>query len=151
LTQKLPNVLDRVQLRRIRRQRQQADVARQPEFAAKLVPARAVQRDDGVRAGDDVRADFCQVKVHRLGVDRRQHESGADATRGADGAKQIGPVVSLVARCAGTATLVGPDVGQAALLADAGFVLPPELDRLATCMLGDGGGDQLGKVFLCAS
>ncbi len=80
-------------------------------------------------------------------VDRWQHESRANATRRADGAEQVGPGVALVARCARTAAAVGPDVGQAALLADPGFVLPPQLDRLAASRLGDRGGDQGGKVF----
>jgi hypothetical protein len=34
------------------------------------------------------------------------------------------------------------------LLADPGFILPPELDRLVAGMLGDCRGDQIGKVFL---
>ena len=37
------------------------------------------------------------------------------------------------------------------LLANPGFVLPPKFDRLFARMLGDCGGDQIGKVLLCAS
>ena len=36
------------------------------------------------------------------------------------------------------------------LLADAGFVLPPELDRLAAGALRDRGRNEGGEVFLCA-
>jgi hypothetical protein len=124
---------------------------RQPEFAANLVPARAIQGDDGMRAGGDLCADLRKVQVHRFGIDRRQHEGRADAPRGTDGPEQVGPVVPLIAWRAGTAALFCPDIGQAALLADTGFVLPPEFDRLAAGVLRDGGRDQLGEVFLCAS
>jgi len=115
------------------------------------MPACAIECDDGVRARGDLGADLDKMQVHCLGVDRRQHERGADTAGGTDSAEQVSPVVSLVARRAGSAAFVGPDVGQAALLADASFVLPPELDRLVARVLGDGGGDQVGEVFLCAS
>ena len=45
----------------------------------------------------------------------------------------------------------GHRLRQRALLTDAGLVLPPKLDRLVARMRGDGGSDQIGKVFLCAS
>jgi hypothetical protein len=100
-----------------------------------------------VRAGCDLGADLGQVQVHRLGVDERQHEGGADATGRADGTEQIRPVVTLIARCAGAAAPVCPDVGQAALLTDAGFILPPEFDRLAARLLRDRGRDQFSEVY----
>ncbi len=125
LAEELPDVFDRVQLRRVGRQRQQADVLRHLEFAAGLMPAGAVQRKDGVRARGHLGADLGQMQVHRLGVDERQHEGGADPPGGTDGAEQIGPAVTLIARCARAATLVRPDVGQAALLSDPGLILPP--------------------------
>ena len=115
------------------------------------MPAGAVERDDGVRARRDLGADLGEVQVHRLGVDERQHEGGANPSGRADRTEQIGPVVALIARRARTAALLGPDVGQAALLTDTGFVLPPQLDRLAARPLGDAGGNQFGEVFLCAS
>ena len=124
---------------------------RHREFAAGLVPAGAVQCDDGVRARSYLSADLGQVQVHRGGVDKWEHERGADPSGRADGTEQIRPVVSLIAWSARTAALVRPDVGQAALLADAGFVLPPQLDRFAARVLWDRGGDQLGKLFLCAA
>ena len=152
LAQILPDILDRVQFGdRVGRQAQQADVGRDVEFAARPMPAGAVEDEDGVRAGGDLGADLRQVQVHRLDVDARQHQCGADAARRTDGAEQIGRGVALIARRTRAAALVGPDVGQASLLADACFILPPQLDRLAPSMLGKGRGDQLGEVFSCAS
>jgi hypothetical protein len=48
-----------------------------------------------------------------------QHEGGTDAARGADCAEEIGGDVALIVRCARAAAAFGPDIGQAALLADA--------------------------------
>jgi hypothetical protein len=98
-----------------------------------------------------VAADFRQMQVHGLGVDLGQDQADADATRGANRAEDIGPIIALIARRAWAAAALGPDVGQAALLADPGLILPPEFKRLAArgwrqCRI-----DQRGKVFLCAS
>src|SRR5215218_10206474 len=71
-------------------------------------------------------------------------------TRRTDGSEQIGPVVALIARRPRPGAALGPHAGQRALLADTGFILPPELDRLAARVRRDGSDDQIGKVFLCA-
>ena len=91
------------------------------------------------------------MQVHRFGVDLGQHQGGTDPARGADRAEQIGPLVALIARRPRAAALLSPDVGQAALLTDPRFVLPPQFDRLAAGMLRNDSGDQFGEVFLCAS
>ncbi len=72
-----------------------------------------------------------RCKVHRVRVGIRQHQPGADAARRADGAEDVGPVATKVTWCGRAAALLGLDLSQAALLADTGFVLQPELDRLA--------------------
>ena len=41
---------------------------------------------------------------------------------------------------------IGPQMGQAALLADTRFILPPEFNRLVTGMLGDDRADESGEV-----
>jgi len=38
-------------------------------------------------------------------------------------------------------------MGQAALLADTGFVLPPQFDRLVTGLMRDRLAEQCGKVY----
>ncbi len=104
---------------------QQADVVWQPEPSAELMPARAVEFQDRMRAGGDERADRGQVQVHRIRVGIWQHQPGTDAARWADGTKDVGPIVTTVTWRDRAAALLGPDVGQAALLADTGFVLQP--------------------------
>jgi len=98
LPQELPEVLHRVQLRRIARQRQQADVAGHPQ-TGRAVPARAIEDEDGVRARAHPSADLGQVRLHGLEVHLRHDHRGADAPLRADRAEQPGPGVAPVAWC----------------------------------------------------
>jgi hypothetical protein len=115
------------------------------------VPAGAVEHDHGVRARGDAAADLGQVQAGGLGVGVGQHEGGADGPLGADRAEQVGPGVAAVARSAGPGAAARPDPGQGALLADAGLVLEPDLDRSATGVLGQRRRDQIGEAFLNAA
>jgi hypothetical protein len=76
----------------------------------------------------------------------QQHDS-ADPTRRTDCPEDISRIVPLIAWCWRPRALFGPDVGQAALLADTRFILPPELDRLAARLGRDAVGDQRGKLL----
>ena len=147
----LPDVFDRVEFRRIRREVQQAEVIRQVQPTAELMPAGAIQHDDSMRTRRDPAADLGEMQVHGFGIGLRQHQSRANTARRTNGAEDVGPVVALIARCGRPAALPGPDMRQAALLADTGFVLPPKFDRLGTSLMRDGIADQSCKVFLCAS
>src|SRR5258708_12386756 len=68
---------------------------------------------------------------HRLAVDPGRDDGGADGTRRTDRAKEVGRVVTIVANGRRAAAAQRPLIRQRALLADAGFVLEPDLDRLA--------------------
>ncbi len=83
-----------------------------------MMPTRAVEFQDRMRAGGDEGADRGQVQVHRVRVGIRQHQPGADAARRADGTEDIGLIVTTIAWRGRAAALLGPDIGQAALLAD---------------------------------
>lgn len=151
LSQELPDVLDRIELRRIRRQVEQADVGGDVQPVAGLVPAGTVEHDHGMGTWCHVLADLGKVQVHRLDIHTRQHQGCADATVRADRAEQIGPLVACVARGRRARAARRPGVGQAALLADPGLILPPDLERPAARGLWNDGGHQSGEVFLCAS
>jgi hypothetical protein len=116
-----------------------------------LMPAGPIEQHNGMVARRDVATDLGEVQVHHIAVRYWQDERDASIARGTDGAEQIRPIVALVARCPRSAAAVGPNAGQRPLLADAGFVLPPKLDRIAARVRRDCLGDQIGKVFLCAS
>lgn len=151
LAQELPDVLDRVEFGRIGRQGQQADIFGQPQPPSGLMPSGAIDGDDGVGTGLDGLSDRGEVVVHRLAADFGHDQSDAEITRGTDGAEDIGEVVALIADRGGTCAFQRPDIGQAALLADPGLILPPQFDRLGAGVLGDRLGDQAGEVFLCAA
>jgi hypothetical protein len=71
----------------------------------------------------DTLANFGEMFVHGLDADRRHDQRGAGAARRADGAEQVGPGEPPVAPDARTRAALGPDAGQRALLANAGFIL----------------------------
>ncbi len=89
------------------------------------------------------------MQVHGVCVDLRQHECGADVASWTHRTEDVGSIVTLVAGRRRAAAARRPNAGQGALLADACFILPPQLKRLVALVLGDHGGDQVGKVFWC--
>src|SRR5690349_18801011 len=150
LAQVLPDVLDRVRLGRAGGQRQQREVLGDGKVAG-AVPAGAVEHDHGVRAGRDVVADLGRVQAGGLGVGVGQHEGGADGPLRADRAEQVGPGIPAVARRPRPGAAARPGPGQGALLADAGLVQEPDLDRPAAGVPGQRLAYQLGETFLNAA
>jgi hypothetical protein len=112
------------------------------------MPARAVEHEDGMRARRDLAADLGEVEVHGSGVGVRQHEPGPDAAGGADRAEEVGPGIAAILRGGGARTALGPDAGERALLANAGLVLQPDLDRLAASLGRQDGLYEGGEVPL---
>jgi len=91
------------------------------------------------------------MRLHGLDVGEGHGEGRADASGGADGAEQVGAFVALIGRLAWAGAAPGPLPDEAVLLPDAGFILEPDLDRLAP---GDVGAVRLqGRrdVFLNAA
>src|SRR4051794_17133887 len=150
LAQVLPDVLDRIQLGRVGGQWQEGEVLGGGEVAG-AVPPGTVEHDHAVRPGRDVAADLGEVQARGLGVGVGQDEGGADGPLRADRAEQVGPGVAAVAGRPGPGAAPRPDPGQRALLADAGLVLKPDLDRLAAGVLGQRLAYQLGEAFLNAA
>ena len=89
VAQKLPDVLDRIELRVFRRQRDDGDIRRHGEAAGEM-PAGLIKEQRGMRAGRDLHGDFGEVQIHRLGVAMGQDESCALAVLRTDGAENIG-------------------------------------------------------------
>ena len=80
-----------------------------------------------------------------------QDQGRADATRGADGAEDIGRTGPLIAGRDGARAPFRPTPGDLVLLSDPGLVLPP---NLYGCVFGERGADfrhSVRKVFLKAS
>ena len=143
----LPDVLDRVEFGRARRQQDRRDVCGHVELAGG-VPSGAVEQQNGVGALGDVARDFVEMELHREGVGEGQRERRALAPRRADRAEEIGVLVTLVGGLARPRSAPGPLAHEAVFLADAGFVLEPDFDRRVLRQIGEMGAQRPREVFL---
>ena len=87
LAQELPDILDGVQLRRVGREMEQAEIGWHHKPPAQFVPPRAVERDHRMGTRCHQRADLRQMQVHCQGVGLWQHQARPDATGGTDRAE----------------------------------------------------------------
>lgn len=79
----------------------------------------------------EAKRDYIDRHLHRLGISEGQHQRRPRASGWADRTEQIGAFVSLVGRLALPRSTLGPLSDDAVLLADARFLIEPDLDRLA--------------------
>jgi hypothetical protein len=91
------------------------------------------------------------MELHRLGVGMGQGERRADAAGWANRSEQIGVFVALICGLARPRPASRPLSDQAVLLADAGFVLEPDLDRRPVRKVVEMGARRAREVFLNAS
>ncbi len=101
-----------------------------------------------MRASCDMAADLVEVKLHGLGVGEGQRERGARSPCRANGAEQVGALVALVGGLAGPRAAARPLPDNPVLLADAGFVLKPDLDRPFLRQAGEMRAQRAREVFL---
>jgi hypothetical protein len=99
----------------------------------------------------DLLADLGEVDSHRLAVDPGRDDGGAHGARWTDRAKEVGRGMTIVADCRWPAATQCPLIRQRAFLADAGFILEPDLDRLAGRLRWQGFRYEGCEVFLKAS
>ena len=66
------------------------------------------------------------MPLNGLGVAAGQDEAGTDTARRADGTEDIGRLGALIAGRAGPGSSLRPTPCDLVLLADPGFILPPE-------------------------
>lgn len=114
------------------------------------MPTGLVEQQDGVRASCDLRADQLQVLGHGVRVAIGHYQTGALALRRTDGTEDISPFRALVMRRPGAGSAPGPTTGDLVLLAEARFILKPDLNRRPTVFYADRS-DDIGEVFLKAS
>ena len=146
----LPDVLDRVELGRAGRQRQKGDVVGDAE-AGRDMPSCLVEDHHRMGAGIDGGADLGEMRRHRLGVGIGHDQPRTLAEPRADGPEDVGPFGALIVRRAGTGAAPRPAPSDQVLLADAGFVLEPDLDPLAAGVPLADLRHRGGEVFLNAS
>ena len=160
----MPDVLDRVELRRSRRQGDQRDVGWQVELVGG-VPTRLIQYDDAMRAGRDLGGDLVEVPLHGGGVATGHDHGRAGATGRTDRAEYIGRLGALILRRRGPGAPACPTPGDLGLLTNpvrsayaappgprsALTILPPDLYRRADRERGLDHRQRVGETFLKAS
>jgi hypothetical protein len=125
----LLNVFRWVQLRAFGWKRDDRDVRRNVKSAGEM-PTGLIDQQRRVGARSDLRGDFGQVEVHRLGVATRHDEPCALALLRTDRAEDIGRGGALVLRGARARAALGPAPGDLVLLANARLVGEPDLYAL---------------------
>ena len=147
----LPDIFNRVKLGAFGWQRDNADVAGYLEFSSHM-PTRLIHEYHGMGARRYGKRDFGEMERHGLGIAKRQNQPCTLAKLGANCPEDIGRLRPLILRRRGPRSALGPAPRNLVLLADAGFVLEPDLYGRA---LREGGADrcQLGSEapFLKAS
>ena len=126
VAQVLPDVLDRVQFWRSRRQGQQGDVVGDGELGGHVPPG-LIDDHHRMGAGIDGFTDLGEMQVHRRGVAPRHDQPRTLAFGGADSAEDVGPFGALVVRRAGSGSALGPAVRDLVFLTYPRFILPPQL------------------------
>jgi hypothetical protein len=122
----LPDILDGVQFRTFRRQRQERDVGRHIQ-AIGLVLTRLLDQHHGVRARRDGDGDLGEMQVHRGNIASRQDEGCSLAILRANCAKDVGGGRALVVWCRRPCPAQRPASGDLVLLPNAGFISKPDL------------------------
>jgi hypothetical protein len=122
----LPDVLDRIELRASGWQRHERDVFGHDQFG-RAVPSGLIEQDDGVCAGRDVEGDLFEMHAHGLAVALGHDNAGSLAFSRADRPEDPCRGTTLILRRTGAGATPCPAPGELGLLADTGFVLPPQL------------------------
>jgi hypothetical protein len=77
--------------------------------------------------GRDLGCDFLEMKLHHGRVATGQHEPGADTAGRADGTEYVAGLRPLITGRCRSRALTRPAARDLGLLADAGFILKPDL------------------------
>src|SRR4029077_2059424 len=122
-----------IELRAVRRQLQQSDIAGHHETLA-AVPAGTIEDHHSMGISGDLAADLAEMIVHGGGIADRHDQRCRVALHWADRTKHIGRGEAEVLWCCRPAAGWPPHPGQSVLLTDARLVLKPHLDSRAACL-----------------
>ena len=85
----------------------------------------------------NVPGNLVEMQLHCSGICEGQRQRCSCAPGWADGTEQVGAFIALVGGLDGSCATLGPLTDEAVLLADAGFVLEPDLDAFVRVVGGD--------------
>jgi hypothetical protein len=146
----LPDIFDRIEFGRFRRQRHQRDVFRDVELIGEM-PTGLIEQQDGMGAWCHGSGDLIKMQRHGGDVAAGQDQTGRGSPRRTDGAEDIGRSCALIARRRWPRPAPCPTAGDLVLLADPSFVLEPDLYRLARRISPGDLVQAGGEVFLNAA
>src|SRR4030095_2782727 len=132
----LPDVLDRVQLRCLGRERYERAVVGDHK-ALGLMPARLVHQDKGMRARRHRLRDLGQVQGHARGGAAGEDETHAFPLSRTNRAEAVSRLGSLIFRRCGAGAAFGPAPRDLVLLAHPGLIREPDLCLIAVRRLLD--------------
>jgi hypothetical protein len=145
----VPEVFDRVEFRRGRRERDESEVGGRAEGLGGVV-AGVVPDQGDVSAGRDRGGELVEERLDDGRVESLGDEALGPAGGRTDGGEDVETFEPALFRGGRPGPGVGPDGGQRPLLAEPGLVLEPDLDGLAG-VGGCEGGDRVGRFFRNAS
>jgi hypothetical protein len=125
-----PDALDRVQLRRIGRQRNQRDIGGHSE-GVRTMPAGLIEDHDCMLVRCDSFRKAVEEDLHRGRIGMGQHQREGVVRARLDGSEDVGEGEALVAKPRRALAPPPPKVADAAFLADPGFVLEEQANALA--------------------
>ena len=91
------------------------------------MPSGLIGEKDGMGSRCDRLGDFREVQVHRLGIAGGQDQGRTLAVFRADGTEDVGRGRALIAGSTRASAAFGPPAGDLVLLANARFILEPNL------------------------
>ncbi len=112
------------------------------------MPSSLIQHQYRVPAWRYRLTDCFQMKGHRLGIGKGQHEANCRVALRAHGAKDISRLRLLLPHDAGPCSLAGPKASLSATLPNAHFILKPDIDLIDLHTRGKGCFYLLDKFFL---
>lgn len=127
----LPDVLDRVELRALGWQRDNADIGGHLELADR-VPSGLIHQDDRMGARCDGERDLGEVQRYGFGVAEGQDEPGPLTMVRADRAEDVGRFRPLILRSRGPGPTSRPAPSDLVLLPDAASSSPSGWNHLAS-------------------
>src|SRR3954452_7286907 len=115
------------------------------------MPSGLIKNENGVGAGSDFRCDLVEMKLHRFGIAKREHEGSTGSEVGTDCTEHVGGLRALIVDRRGAWALPGPAIGELVLLTDPHLVLEPHLYGCAGRQCRADFCHACGKVFLNAA
>ena len=141
-----PHNLDRLQFRRAQRPEDRDNAGRADELCCRVPPG-PVEQENGVGTSGHMAGYLIKMKLYGVGVGIRQGQRRAGSAGRTEGTKEIGALMALVGRLAGSGPASGPLADEAILPADPSLVLELDFKRCFFWQVGQMGAQSPREIF----